>query len=230
MIPAAVAGLAAGAGEDQVVLGLVDPGVPRLLAVDHPLVAVPNGGGLHVGGVGAVLRFGDAEREPSTPLGEVVDPVRLLRLGAVLDHQQQPDVVADDRVLVLQVVVEAKTLAGEVLADHGHAEVGALLSAVLLRERVAVVAGRVGASAGLAQQRLPLLVGKSAAVPVGAGVLAAVVEEADVVVLLFERLDLTLDELVELDEVLRQIRGDVEVHCTSLSRDVPLLDRQRVDG
>ena len=109
--------------------------------------------------------------------------------------------------LVLQVVVQPEALAGEVLADHRHPEVRALLAAVLLRERVAVVAGRVGAPARLAQQRLPLLVRQAAAVPVGAGVLAAVVEEADVVVLLLERLDLTLDELVELDEVLRQIRG-----------------------
>ena len=52
----AVAGLAARAGEDQVVLRGVDAGVPRLLAVDDPLVAVAHRGGLHVRGVGAVLR------------------------------------------------------------------------------------------------------------------------------------------------------------------------------
>ena len=66
----------------------------------------------------------------------------------------------------------------------------ALLAAVLLRERVAVVAGVVGAAAHLAEQRLPLLVGQAAALPVGAGVLPAVVEEAVVVVLRLERLDL----------------------------------------
>ena len=65
-----------------------------------------------------------------------------------------------------------------------HPEVGAVLAAELLRERIAVVAGRVGPAAGLAQQRLPLVVGQPAAVPVGAGVLAAMVEEALVVVLL----------------------------------------------
>ena len=97
--------------------------------------------------------------------------------------------------------MQAEALGGEVLADHRHAEVGAVLAAVRLGERVAVVAGVVGAAACLAQQRLPLLVGQAAAIPVGAGVLAAMVEEADVVVLLLERLDLPLDEVVELAEV-----------------------------
>ena len=110
-MPCAVAGLAAGAGEDHVVLRLVDAGVPRLLAVDDPLVAVAHGGGLHVRRVGAVLRLGDAEREALAAFGEVVDPLRLLLVGAVGDHQQQADVVADDRVLVLQVVVQPEALA-----------------------------------------------------------------------------------------------------------------------
>ena len=159
------------------------PGVPRLLAVDDPLVAVALGVGLHPRGVGAVLRLGDPEREAATPEGEVVDPLLLLLLGAVLQHQQQADVVADDRVLVLQVVVQAEALGGEVLADDRHPEVRAVLAAVLLRERVAVVAGLVGQPTGLAEQRLPLVVRQAAAIPVGAGVLPAVVEEPDVVVL-----------------------------------------------
>ena len=62
----AVAGLAAGAGHDHVVLRLVDAGVPRLLAVDDPLVAVAHRRGLHVRGVAAVVRLGDAEREAAT--------------------------------------------------------------------------------------------------------------------------------------------------------------------
>ncbi len=70
-----VAGLAARAGEDQVVRRVVDAGVPRLLAVDDPLVAVADGGGLHVRRVGTVSGLGDAERETAAPLGEVVDPL-----------------------------------------------------------------------------------------------------------------------------------------------------------
>ena len=56
-------------------------------------------------GVGAVLGFGDAEREAAAPR-PVVDPLRLLRLAAVLSISSSADVVADDRVLVLQVVVQ----------------------------------------------------------------------------------------------------------------------------
>ena len=133
----------------------VDAGVPRLLAVDDPLVAVAHGVRLHVRGVGAVLGLGDAEREAAPAFGEVVEPLRLLLLGAVVEHQQQADVVADDRVLVLQVVVQPEALAGEVLADDRHAEVGAVLAAVLLRERVAVVAGGVGAAPRLARAAPP---------------------------------------------------------------------------
>ena len=101
---------------------------------------------------------------------------------------------------------------GEVLADDRHAEVGAVLAAVLLRERVAVVAGGVGEPPGLAEQLLPLLVRQPFAVPIGARVLATVIEESDVVVSLLERLDLAFDELVEFDEVVGQVLGNVEVH------------------
>ena len=101
-----------------------------------------------------------------------------------------------------------RPLRGEVLADDRHAEVGALLAAVLLRERVAVVPGLVGdAAAPRRSSCLPLLVRQPAALPVGARVLAAVVEEADVVVLLLERLDLALDEVVELGEVVDRSSG-----------------------
>ena len=56
------------------------------------------------------------------------------------------------------------------------------------------------------------MVRQAAALPVGAGVLTAVIEEPDVVVLLLERLDLALDEVVQLPEVGDEIRWEVEVH------------------
>jgi hypothetical protein len=45
---------------------------------------------------------------------------------------------------------------------------------------------------------------QAAALPVGARVLAPMVEEADVVVLLLERLDLALDEVIQLGQVRAQ--------------------------
>src|SRR5690348_150569 len=214
----AAARFPAGAGEDQVVRGGVDAGVPGLLAVDDPVAAVADGAGLHEGGVAAVGGLGDAEREAPLARGEVVDPFGLLLRAAVVQHQQQADVVAHDRVLVLEVAVQAEALAGQVLTDDGHAQVGAVPAAVLLREGVAVVAGRVGPPPGLGQQRLPLAAGQAAAVPVGPGVLAAVVEEPDVVVLLLERADLLGDELVELGQVSLQVLGQGEVHSRLLIR------------
>ena len=129
-----------------------------------------------------------------------------------MQHQHQADVVADDRVLVLQIVVQAETFRREMFADDGHAEVGAVLAAVLLRERITIVAGVVGELARLREQRLPILRRQAAAVPVGARVFAAMVEEADVVVGIFERLDDALDEFVEFDEVVGQVFWNVEIH------------------
>ena len=192
-----VSGLAGGAGHDHVVLGLVNAGVPGLGTVDDPLVAVPIGIGFHVGGVRAVLRLGDAEGKSAPTLCDVINPLGLLLFSAVQDHQQEAHVVADDGVLGLQIVVQAQALDGQMLADDGHAQVGAFAATVFLGRGVAVVARRVGAPAGFHHERLPFLVGQPAPLPVGAGILAAVVEEADVVVALLQRLDLPLDEVVE---------------------------------
>jgi hypothetical protein len=190
----------------------VDAGVQVFSPLMTQSFAVSGGRGLHEGRVAAVRGFGDAEREVAFARGEVVDPLGFLFRAAVVQHQQQADVVAHDRVLVLQVAVQAEALARQVLADHRHAQVGAVPAAVLFRERVPEVAGRVGAPARLGQQRLPLAAGQPAAVPVGPGVLPAVVEEPLVVVLPLERLDLALDELVEFGQVVAQVLGEGEVH------------------
>ena len=89
--------------------------------------------------------------------------------------------------------------------------IGGLLKRVL----VTGAAGFVGACARFAEQRFPLAARQPVVVPVGARVLAAVVEEADIVVLLLERLDLPVDEGVELAQVGRDLRGNVEIHGVS---------------
>jgi len=47
---------------------------------------------------------------------------------------------------------------------------------------------------------------------IGAGPFAAVIEEADIVVLLFQRLDFALDEIVDAHEKVGDLLGDREVH------------------
>src|SRR5215467_6272069 len=139
-------------------------------------------------------RLGDAEREAPAASGQVFDPLGPLLDRPVLKHQQQADVVPDYRVLVLQVAVQPEALAREMLADDRHAEVAAVLAAVLGWKCVALVPRRIGPAHRLAQQCLPVPAWKAAAVPVGTGVLAAVVEEPDVVVGLFEWPDLAGDK------------------------------------
>ena len=83
--------------------------------------------------VRAVLRLGDSEREAERAVEETGEEALLLHLGAVLEHQEEADVVADDRVLGLQITVETEPLGGEVLADDRHPQVRAVPSAVLPR-------------------------------------------------------------------------------------------------
>jgi hypothetical protein len=88
---------------------------------------------------------------PGTPL-RVSGTALLLLLGrAEVAHHHHEREVADHRVLVLQVVVQAKALGGQVFADHRHPEVGAVLAAELLGQGGAQEAGLVRAALGLAQ-------------------------------------------------------------------------------
>ena len=84
------------------------------------------------------------------------------------------------------------------LADDRHVDVAAVAPTELRREPVAQPAGSIGAAAHLAEQLLPLPPGNPAVVPIGAGVLSAVVEVLDVFA--FQRFDLHLDELVHVGE------------------------------
>lgn len=92
--------------------------------------------------------------------------------------------------------MEAEALGRQMVAYHGHVEVGAVPAPELGRQWVAEVAGAVGPAAHLTEQLLPLLAGDTSVLEVGARPLAPVVEELNV--LRLQRLDLALDEVVEL--------------------------------
>ena len=83
-----------------------------------------HGGRLEVRGVGAVVRLGEPEREPAGAVEEARHPLGALLVGAEVAHHQHGREVADDRALVLQVVVQPEALGREVLADDRHLEVG----------------------------------------------------------------------------------------------------------
>src|SRR5690606_23892341 len=89
---------------------------------------------------------------------------------------------------------------------------GAVPAAKLRRQGVAVVTGGIGTALHLPEQFLPVLAGQATVVPVGAGMLAAVIEKADIVVLLFKGVDLGLDKGVELLEIVFDVLGNGEAH------------------
>jgi len=160
-----------------------------------------------------VQRLGEAEADALGALEHAFDVALLLLLRAEAMQQERHRKVADDRALVLQIVVQAEPLVRQVLADDRHGEVGTVLAAQRLRQSEAQVTGLVGAPLHLGQQLFPLVPRLAVIVPVGAGMLAAMVEEADIVVLALQRPDLALDEFVELDQIGRDVGGNVEIHA-----------------
>lgn len=136
----------------------------------------------------------------------------------MIQHHHHIREVSYYRVLVLQIVEETEAFGGEVLADYGHPEVctasgGVGAAAVLCGECSSVEAGGVGEGAGFGQEGFPRGMWEAAGVPVGAGVFAAVVEEAVVIVFVLEGEDLGGDEGVEGGEEGFEGGGDGEVHC-----------------
>jgi hypothetical protein len=148
-----------------------------------------------------VRGLGDPERETLPARRQFLGPLRPLFGRPVAQHQQQPDVVADDHVLVLQVAVQAKSLGRQVLADHCHAQVRAVPAPVFGGKGVPVMPGGIRPAHRLGQQRLPLPAGQAAAVPIGAGIFAPVIEEPDIITVALQRADLEFDELIQFREV-----------------------------
>src|ERR1700730_2080261 len=97
------------------------------------------------------------------------------------------------------------------LADHGHPEIGTIPSAVALRDRETQMASGVGKVLCFTEQRLPFMPRQAAIVEIGARPFSAMSEEADVVVGLFESLDLARDEAVEFVEIGHQVGRQCEI-------------------
>ena len=151
-----------------------------------------------------------AEAPEHLPAQHGRNELGFLFFGAEVAHHQRLDQIADDAAFVLQVVVEAEAPRGEMLANAGHGQVTAVPAAVFFWQGEAVMTGCIGAAAHFAEQVLPFLARQALVVPIRPRVLAAMVEKADVVVLLLQRPDFRLDEGVEFGEVIRDRLRDFE--------------------
>ena len=156
-----------GAREEQHVGCRVHPCLPFLVPADGVAgFAAGEGAGrghrVHVRGVGAVVDFSQAEGRPEGAVqarGDVLGA--LLWRAEVVQHQHVGE-VADDAVLVLQVVGEAQPAAvdgvrGQVVPDRAHVQVEVRVrgAAELGGQREAVEARGVGEGAGFGEEGFP---------------------------------------------------------------------------
>jgi hypothetical protein len=106
---------------------------------------------LEPGRVAAVIRLRETEADPVRAGDHAVEKHLLLFGRTEALHHHDDGKIADDRRLVLEIVVKAEAFCGEVLADDRHCEVRAVLSAELARQPEAQMAGLVGAAAHLGE-------------------------------------------------------------------------------
>jgi hypothetical protein len=187
--------------------GGMNAGVPGFLAVDAPAVAIAHGRRIHMRRIGAVIWFGNSKTKNLLARGQRFDPGRLLRRGSVFEHQQEADVVAHNRVLVLQIAMQAKPLQGQMFANDRHAEIIAVTPAITFRKRITIMPRGVRAALRFGQQCFPVFTRKTAAIPIGTRVFTAMIEEADVVVLRFQWFDFARDEIVQFLKIAGELSG-----------------------
>ena len=186
-------------------------GDPHLAPIDpparHAIADLADGARLHMGGIGPVIGLGQPERDPAAALKPAEDELLLLRLGPEGVEHGDEGKVTDNRMFILKVIVQAQPPGGKAITDHRHPQVGAILAAILARRGKPPVSGGIGAGSGLAQQVLPLMARQALVLEIGPGIFAAVIEEADIIIRLFERLDLAGDEIIEFGQIGQEIVG-----------------------
>ena len=206
--------LARGAREDDVVRRVVQPGVEPLRAVDHPLVAVADGGRLEVGRVGAVVRLGEPEREPAA-----------CRRGSRASTRRCCSSVPKSRIMstvgklptielsFCRSLCSPRPLAARCSRMIAISRLRRVVTAVLRRQRLAQPARGVGAPAHLARAAPPSRARGTP--PFSKSVRAYSRRWSKNRMLssgLLERPDLALDERVERVERRLDLGRDLEVH------------------
>src|SRR2546423_797903 len=106
-------------------------GSPHFFSVDAPalssLAILRDRAGFHVRGVGAMLRLGQAKGHSARTVQSSGNELLLLLGRAKIAKDQDCWVIADDGMLVLQIVVQAQSPGCEMLADDGHPQVRTVL-------------------------------------------------------------------------------------------------------
>src|SRR5690348_7049287 len=160
--------------------GDVHAGRPHLLSVNDPALNVvarsPRRSRLHIGGIRAMVWFSQAEGDAILSGDRAVDHGLLILAAVAVEHGHDWK-IADDRMLVLQIVVPAQTFGFKMLADHGHPELGTIVPAIAPGQGKAQMPGGIGEVLGPAQQRFPFASRQSAALVVRTGPLTAMIEE-----------------------------------------------------
>ena len=159
-----------------------------------------------------MLGLGEPEGDADRTVERTGNEGRLLRLRAKVAEHEHGREIADNGGLVLQVVVKSETFRGEMVADHRHAEICAVLAAIFFRQRISQMAGLVGALSHFDEKHLPVMPGQALIVPVGARMFAAMIEEALIVVGGLQGLDFSIDKIIEHGEIIGNLAGDGEVH------------------
>src|SRR5271156_4620602 len=98
--------------------------------------------------------------------------IGLLLLGPVVGERRNDREIADDRGFVLQVVVQAEPLGGEVLANRRDGKIGGGRAAAGFRQSVAQMAGLVGAMLHFRNQCAPFRPRTPVVIPVRPSMLA----------------------------------------------------------
>lgn len=159
-----------------------------------------------------MIRFGETKDAGARALERARDELLSLYVGAKVPKHQYGREIANDRMLVLQIVVQAESLGGQVLAHHRHREVAAVATTEFSRQAEAQVSCTIGATLGLGQQRLPFVTRQTTLIPIGPRPLAAMIKETLVIVDCLQRNDLGSNEIVKLSEITHEIGWQVEVH------------------
>ena len=129
-----------------------------------------------------MIRFSETKRNARGAVEAAFNEFLLLRRRSEIAEHQHGREVADNGAFILEIIVEAQTLMGEMLADHGHRQIAAVLTTELLRQAKTQMPRLIGELAHLAQQFFPVVTRQALIVPIGARMLATMIEETLVVV------------------------------------------------